>query len=556
MKISLCQLNYHVGNLNYNTEKIISNIEKARSKGIDLVVFSELCVCGYPPKDLLDYPSFIKQSVDAVNTIAESSKNIAVIIGAPSINTSNSGKGLFNSAFFINDGKVTAVTHKGLIPTYDVFDEYRYFEPSHFFDIIEFKNRRIALTICEDIWNIEGNRLYKTSPLEELSRKNPDFIINIAASPFSHSHNETRIDVLSENNLRFHLPIFYVNQVGAQTDLVFDGCSMVMGEEGKIIYTLKSFEEDIADFQLEISKDDVRAYYIRPLQEAPTNTTAESAPEKNYKALVLGIKDYFGKSGFSKALLGLSGGIDSALVAALAVAALGKENVFAVLLPSKYSSDHSITDAISLAENLGIEYQTISIEESFRQFEQSLKPSFKGLPAGVAEENLQARTRGVMLMALSNKLGYVLLNTTNKSEMAVGYGTLYGDMCGAISVLGDLYKTEVYDLCTYINQKYDGLIPENILTKEPSAELRPNQKDSDSLPAYNILDKILFDYIELRKGSQEIIESGMDKEIVKKVLNLVNKNEYKRFQAAPVIRVSDKAFGTGRRIPLEGKFNM
>ena len=543
MKISLAQINYHTGNFNSNTQKIIEAIKRAESDKCDLVVFAELSTCGYPPRDLLEFNDFIKNSISSVELIATHCKSIAAIVGGPSFNPNKEGKDLFNSAFFLSDGKIQQVVHKSLLPTYDIFDEYRHFEPNKDFKIIEFKEQKIALTVCEDLWNIDENPMYQKAPMEDLIKYNPDLIINIAASPFSQTQIEKRHQILKANASKYQLPLFYVNHVGAQTHLIFDGGSCVIESDGNIFEELNYFEEDQRNFNLfdgKISSD--------------TKIKIQSKKEKYdfiEKAIVLGIKQYFSKLGFTKAILGLSGGIDSALVTFLACQALGKENVLAVLLPSRYSSEHSINDSLYLVKNLGINHHIISIEDTFNAIEKTLEPYFSGTKIGIAEENIQSRSRAILLMALSNKFGYILLNTSNKSELAVGYGTLYGDMCGGLSVIGDLYKTEVFELCDFINRNEE-IIPKNILTKPPSAELRPDQKDSDSLPDYTILDQILFSFIEETKGKEEIIAAGFEPELVKRILRMVNMNEWKRWQAPPVLRISQKSFGPGRRVPISG----
>lgn len=542
MKIALAQLNYHVGNFEQNTSKIIRSIERAKNDQVDLIVFAELSICGYPPRDFLEFNDFIRLCNEAVESIAQHCIGIAAIVGSPAINPQVEGKDLFNAAWFLSDGKVNAIRNKTLLPTYDVFDEYRYFEPNRSFDIITCAGKKIALTICEDLWNINHNPLYITTPMDELIKHRPDVIINIAASPFSHTQLASRTQVLRNNAEKYKLPLLYVNHVGAQTELIFDGGSLAMNAQGEITKQLKSFEEDYAVVTLE----EINA-------AKGTQTTVPQKMEQLEHALVLGIRDYFKKLGFTKAILGLSGGIDSALVVYLAARALGEENVKAVLMPSQFSSDHSISDSLELCKNLGVLHEIIPIERAFNTFRELLQPAFGDLPFDLTEENMQARCRGLILMGLSNKFGYILLNTSNKSEMAVGYGTLYGDMCGGLSVIGDLYKTEIFELCRYINRDKE-IIPENIITKPPSAELRPNQKDSDSLPDYEQLDPILFEYIEKRKSPGEIIRMGYDEAIVKRILRLVNMNEYKRHQTPPILRMSPKAFGMGRRMPIVAKY--
>jgi NAD+ synthase (glutamine-hydrolysing) len=547
MKIALAQLNFHIGNFQSNTDKIIQFIRKAKSENADLVIFPELSVCGYHPNDLLDRKEFSAWCDQAVTKIVAQCKGIAAIIGAPTINESQKGKKLRNSAIFINDGIIERVVHKTLLPTYDIFDEYRHFEPNTEFGVIEFKGKKLAITICEDLWDdqptnnsFSKSKLYITSPLEELSKFNPDLVINIAASPFSYNQEGNRKDIMLHNAQEYNVPIVYVNQVGAQTELIFDGGSMFINNNGSVEQELAYFSEDFRTIDLE----NLPSQLIQPNY---------STIEKIYNALILGIRDYFGKMNFIKATLGLSGGIDSAIVAVLAAEALGKENIQVLLMPSKYSSDHSVNDAKQLAENLGVRYDLVGIQPMVDQFNDALAPIFNGLPHDVAEENIQARTRGILLMAISNKFGNILLNTTNKSECAVGYGTLYGDMNGGLSVLGDVYKTDIFKLARYINREIE-IIPENTIIKPPSAELRPDQKDSDSLPDYDILDKILFRYIELNQSPEEIINEGFDEKVVMKTARMVNANEYKRFQSPPILRISSKAFGFGRKMPLVARY--
>ncbi len=551
MRIALAQLNYHIGNFDSNSDKIISAIKKAESQNVDLIVFSELSVCGYSPIDLLEQHDFILRCEEALQKIAVQCTNIAAIVGAPVINPSAKGKKLFNAACLLTNGKVIEKRYKSLLPTYDIFDEYRYFEPNDTYNIIEYKGEKIALTICEDLWdkqpsayeNAKGE-LYKKSPMDELIKQKPNYIINIAASPFSYNQGKIRTQVLIENAIKYKLPVLYVNQIGANTELIFDGDSMVINASGKITNRLATFKED---------------FIVIDTSELLNSNITEIKPTKqNYieqinNALVLGIKDYFAKMSFKSVTLGLSGGIDSAVTVALAVEALGHKNVRVMLLPSKYSSGHSIKDAEDLAKNLNIEYETVPIQPIIDSFENSLLGIFKKLKPGITEENIQARARGVLLMALSNKFGNILLNTSNKSEAAVGYSTMYGDMNGGLSVLGDVYKTDVFKLARYINKDKE-IIPKNSITKPPSAELRPNQKDSDSLPDYDILDGILFQYIEQKLSASEIIAMGFNKDTVNKVLRLVNMNEYKRFQTPPILRVSSKAFGIGRRMPLVARY--
>lgn len=541
IKIALAQLNFHVGNFDSNKKKIIAAIQEAEKQGSDLVVFSELCISGYPPRDFLEFNDFIQQCETALKDIAPYTKRTAALIGCPRKNPVMEGKDLFNSVFFLYEGAVKQIIDKTLLPTYDIFDEYRYFEPNKLFHIVPFKGQKLAVTICEDIWNVgNDNPLYTICPMDEMMKHQPDLMINLSASPFSYEQHEERLKVIRANVTRYQLPMFYVNQTGAQTQLIFDGGSVVMNEKGEVLEQMDFFKEDIR-------------YTEFPFKTKTVIPHPSSAISLIYDAVVLGIRDYFQKLGFEKAILGLSGGIDSAVVLCLAAEALGKDNVLSLLLPSGFSTSHSLDDAKKLSENLSTPYETIPIESNYQAFLQTLQPYFKDLPFNTAEENLQARIRGVLLMAFSNKFGYILLNTTNKSEAAVGYGTLYGDMCGGLSVLGDVYKTQVFELAEYINRNGE-IIPRNIMTKPPSAELRPDQKDSDSLPEYPILDKILFQYIEKRQGPKELLAMGFEKDLVNRILKMVNGSEWKRHQAPPILRVSPKAFGMGRRMPLEGKY--
>ena len=543
MKIAIAQLNYHIGNFEGNVAKMLVAVREAKESGADLICFSELATCGYPPRDFLEFSDFIRQAEEAVAQLATAAKGIAIIVGSPTRNPVVEGKDLYNSAYFLHEGQVSAIRHKALLPTYDVFDEYRYFEPATSFEIVEYLGKKIALTICEDIWNIGNeNPLYTVCPMDHLIDQQPDLMINISASPFNYNNPSGRKHVVLSNVERYGVPMFYVNHCGAQTELIFDGGSLVVSGNGKVYDELPYFEECIRCYDLKVVEAGKRDVDL-PKEKIPMI----------HRALLTGIRDYFGKLGFGKAILGLSGGIDSAVTAVLAVQALGKDNVRCILMPSQFSSDHSVNDARKLAENLGMQYDIIPIQEIYESFEEALKPHFWGHSFNITEENLQARARGMLLMAFSNKFGNIVLNTSNKSEMAVGYGTLYGDMCGGLSVLGDLYKMEVYSLAEYLNASAE-IIPENIIRKPPSAELRPDQKDSDSLPDYEILDKILLEYIENRKGPKEIIEMGYDEALVRRILRLVNINEFKRYQTAPVLRVSPKAFGMGRRMPIVGKY--
>ncbi len=547
MKIAIAQQNYHIGNFESNFQKIKKAIEEAVAKGADIVAFSELAVCGYAPRDFLEFDDFIASCLEVIEQIKAETvgKDIAVVVGAPSVNPVVEGKDLFNSAYFIADGEIKHLAHKTLLPTYDIFDEYRYFEPGKNFDLVSYKGQQIALTVCEDIWNIGNeNPLYTVCPMDELIKKQPDFMINISASPFAYDHAEERIEVLKENVNRYGVPVFYVNAVGAQTEVIFDGGSLVLDDSANIVDEMPFFEEKMGIYDTNELID---------TQKSVDKTQAKDKIPLIYDALIMGIRDYFGKLGFRFAILGSSGGIDSAVTLAIASAALGSEQVRAVLMPSQFSSDHSVNDAEQLSKNLGNPYDIIPIKNIFKSYTYALKKPFEGTTFNVTEENIQARIRGDLLMALSNKFGYILLNTSNKSEAAVGYGTLYGDMCGGLSVLGDVYKMEVYALARYINRERE-IIPENIIIKPPSAELRPDQKDSDSLPDYAILDEILYQYIEKRQGPKKLVNMGYDSALVARILKLVNTNEYKRYQTPPMLRVSSKAFGMGRRMPIVGKY--
>lgn len=558
MRIALAQQNYHIGNFEENTRKIIEGIEWAKKQGADLVLFSELCVCGYPPRDFLEFDDFISKCNQAIDTIKQHADTIAVLIGAPDKNPVREGKDLFNAAYFLYEKEVKAVAHKTCLPNYDVFDEYRYFEPAYNWNIIEFKGKKLAITICEDIWNLGDNPLYRNCPMDELMKQQPEIMLNLSASPFDYTHVEDRKAIIKLNVEKYKLPMLYCNCVGSQTEIVFDGASLVFDKNANLIRQLPLFEEAMEIFEL---KDDGTFYQ-------PVTTAAKNLPDAEFNpaeldydlctaeihnAIVMAIRDYFRKMGFTKAILGSSGGIDSAVTLALACEALGKENVRAVLMPSQYSTGHSVSDAEQLSKTLSNPYDIVPIKSIYESFLDELKPIYKDLPFSLAEENIQARIRGNLLMAIANKFGYILLNTSNKSELATGYGTLYGDMAGGLGVLGDCYKMQVYALAKYINRERQ-IIPDNIISKPPSAELRPGQKDSDSLPDYAILDKLLYQYIERRQGPAAIKSQGFDAALVDRVLKMVNINEYKRNQFCPIIRISPKAFGVGRRVPIVGKY--
>jgi NAD+ synthase (glutamine-hydrolysing) len=540
MRIALAQFNSIIGDFENTTSKIIQRIHDAEGQGADLIVFPELAVCGYPPEDYLEYPDFIHKCKQSVETIALECKNITAIIGLPTTNPDPEGKNLYNSAAILHAGKISGYIHKSLLPTYDIFDEYRYFEPNRTFKCIEINGVKIALTICEDLWNAEDDPMYVSSPMEQLIKEHPSLMINIAASPFDYTHAEERKAILKRNADKYQLPLIYVNHAGAQTELIFDGGSLAMNKNGELISELTYFKEE--NLIIEFRQGDLHT--PKSIFQKPTDRIALI-----HDALVLGIKDYFSKQGFKKAILGLSGGIDSAVVICLAAEALGSENVKALLMPSSFSSKGSVDDSLQLASILGVQHETIAIQPLYESFLSSLSPAFKGMPFNLTEENLQARIRGTLLMAQSNKFGAILLNTSNKSELAVGYGTLYGDMCGGLSVIGDVYKTDVYRLASWINREKE-IIPNAIITKAPSAELRPDQKDADSLPEYDQLDPLLYQFIEKRKSIAELIDAGFEAAMVKRIVRLVNANEFKRHQAPPILRISPKAFGSGRRIPI------
>lgn len=558
MKICIAQQNYHIGNFEENTNKILRAIEEAKKQGADIILFSEMSVCGYPARDFVEFNDFIEQCYQSIEQIKKAADTIGVLIGSPSRNPEKKGKDLFNAAFFLYEQKIIAEIHKTLLPTYDVFDENRYFESADSWKVVPFKGKKLAITICEDIWNLGDNPLYRICPMDHLMEQAPDIMLNLSASPFDYTHDEDRKATIKANVLKYKIPLFYCNAVGSQTEIVFDGGSYAFDKDANLCGALPMFESDMQIFEC---NDDgsINAPILEPAARVPNKELNPSKlmPELNidqvYKALVLGIKDYFNKMGFKKAILGSSGGIDSAVTLAIAVEALGKENVYAILMPSPYSTNHSVDDAVQLSKNLHNPYDIIPIKDVYESFLGTLKPIFKELPFSLAEENIQSRSRGNILMAIANKLGYVLLNTSNKSELATGYGTLYGDMAGGLGVLGDCYKMQVYALAHYINRDKE-IIPQNIIDKAPSAELRPNQKDSDSLPDYEVLDQLLYQYIEKRIDPAAIKALGFDSILVDKTLKMVNNNEYKRNQFCPIIRVSPKAFGVGRRVPIVGKY--
>jgi len=558
MKICIAQQNYHIGNFEQNTEKMLCAIEEAKKLGADIILFSEMSVCGYPARDFVEFNDFINKCYQSIDKIKAAADTIGVLIGSPARNPNKKGKNLYNAAFFLYEQKIVAEIHKTLLPTYDVFDENIYFEPSDEWNVVPFKGKKLAITICEDIWNLGDNPLYRICPMDKMMDQAPDILLNLSASPFDYTHDEDRKATIKANVIKYKKPLFYCNAVGSQTEIVFDGGSLVFDKDANLCGALPMFESAMAIY--ECNEDGtINAPILEPAARVPSKelNPAQLVPELNidqvYKALVLGVKDYFNKMGFKRAILGSSGGIDSAVTLAIACEALGKENVHAILMPSPYSTEHSVDDAVQLSNNLKNQYDIIPIKDVYETFLSTLKPIFKDLPFSLAEENIQSRSRGNILMAIANKLGYVLLNTSNKSELATGYGTLYGDMAGGLGVLGDCYKMQVYALARYINRNEE-IIPINIIDKAPSAELRPDQKDSDSLPEYDVLDQILYQYIEKRADPSVIKLLGFDAALVDRTLKMVNNNEYKRNQFCPIIRISPKAFGVGRRVPIVGKY--
>lgn len=544
MRIALAQINPTVGDIAGNAARMLEMIEEARGEA-ELVVFPECCLVGYPPLDLLERGSFIQAASLGVQWLIERiPDDMAVIFGAPIRSPHAYGKPVQNAALLIDGGEVTGTAAKILLPTYDVFDEYRYFEPGHSCLPLAWRGLRLGVHVCEDMWNNESwspYRRYAENPVDELAEQSVDLFINISASPFALGKVRERDGIIQEYCRRHRRPFLYVNQVGANTELVFDGSSCGFDATGTLQVRAASFREDLVYWTPGLA----------PVEEAPRRDVVDL-----YDALVLGVGDYFRKTGiFNRAVVGLSGGIDSAVTCAVAVAALGADNVVGITMPSRYSSEGSTGDAAVLAENLGIELHTVPIEPAVASFEEMLSDLFANTEPGTAEENIQARARGVTLMAVCNKFDDLLLTTGNKSELATGYATLYGDMSGGLAVLSDVFKTQVYDLATYINRRADReIIPQSTITKPPSAELRPDQRDSDSLPPYDVLDDILRRYIEEGESAETIAMAGHEEALVDEVLGMVDRNEYKRRQAAPGIRVTNKAFGIGRRLPIVMKW--
>ena len=552
MKIAIAQLNPTIGDLSTNAQKILEAAQKAANQGARLLLTPELSLCGYPPRDLLLNPSFVNAMGMTLQQLAtDLPPNLSVLVGTVSPNLkadSTGGKSFFNSIALLTEGKVKQVFHKRLLPTYDVFDENRYFEPGLQANYFTLDNLDIGVTICEDLWNDEdflGKRNYAVNPIADLAILRVDLIVNLSASPYSVGKQQYRESMLNHSAVRFSQPMIYTNQVGGNDDLIFDGRSFGLNRQGEIVCRARGFTTDLVIVEFDQARGDLQLSSVAPVYQ--------SEEEEIWHALVLGVRDYAQKCHFSKVLLGLSGGIDSALVAAIAAAAVGKENVIAVLMPSPYSSEHSVTDALALGENLGIQTTILKIGELMSGFDHTLADLFAGTEFGIAEENIQSRIRGNLLMAIANKFGYLLLSTGNKSEMAVGYCTLYGDMNGGLAVIADVPKTRVYSLCHWLNSNGD-IIPHNILIKPPSAELKPGQVDQDSLPSYEILDDILQRFIHNHQSAAQIVAAGHDRFIVNRVIQMVARAEFKRRQAPPGLKITDRAFGTGWRMPIASKW--
>jgi NAD+ synthase (glutamine-hydrolysing) len=571
MKIAIAQLNPLVGDIIGNAQAILNRAQQAAAEGARLMLTPELSLCGYPPRDLLLSPAFMDAFDKALSSLAgQIPANLALLVGTIDRNPDAATLGekpLFNSMAWLENGQIQQIFHKRLLPTYDVFDEDRYFASGKESTVMVLDGVRIGITICEDLWNEEsfwGQRSYGVNPVADLIKQSVDLVANLSASPFCVGKQAIREAMLTHTATQYNVPILYVNQIGGNDDLIFDGRSTVVNRQGVIVGRGQAFREDLVWSEFEPNKQDVSATQLA--------LNPQNRPEEIWCALVLGVKDYAQKCGFRQAVIGLSGGIDSALVAAIATEALGAENVLGVLMPSPYSSDHSITDALALAQNLDIQTQTLPIEDLMNGFKKTLKPLFEGTQSGIAEENIQARIRGNLLMAIANKFNRLLISTGNKSEVAVGYCTLYGDMSGGLAAIADVPKTHVYELCHWLNSlsaqiwvnqipgnKLDvtaEIIPNNILTKAPSAELKPGQVDQDSLPPYDVLDDILYRYIDQHQSLKKIVSSGYDRVIVEKILSLVKRAEFKRQQAAPGLKITDRAFGTGWRMPIAAQVSV
>ena len=546
MRIALGQINPLVGDVAGNSATIVDFIGQARRESADLVVFPELSVIGYPPKDLLAKPQFVRSCDQAIRHIARQTEGIAALVGLPAVNLNTEGRPLYNAAALLINGQMEGLYVKSLLPTYDVFDESRYFEAGEPAKALPFAGRMLGISICEDLWNeqaVFGRSLYHTNPIAELFESGADLLVNLSASPFEQGKHDVREQLFAAQVARYRTPLVFCNQVGGNDELIFDGASCVFGADGRVLARAKAFEQDLLIVDL----------------DAPADSRVEPYPERHeamLQALTLGVRDYVRKCGFTDVVIGLSGGIDSALTAAIATEALGPKNVHGVSMPSRYTIGESIRDAEALARNLGISFDVIEIEPLHGAFETQLAPLFAGRQPDVTEENIQARTRGVLLMSLSNKFGWLTLATGNKSELSTGYCTLYGDMCGGLAVIGDVPKSLVYELARHINQRAGKeIIPNSTIVRPPTAELRPDQTDQDSLPPYDVLDGILELYVEQDKSVDQIVAAGFDADMVRRVTRLVDRNEYKRKQAAPVLKVTGRAFGTGRRLPIAASYD-
>ena len=556
MKICLAQINPTIGAFKQNVGKICKSINTAREKGADLVIFPEMSVVGYPPKDLLELSGFVDSNLKALEEVKNSVTGISAIVGFVDRNVAQRGKALYNAAAHIKNRKIVSRHYKSLLPTYDVFDEDRYFEPTHDISIARISGRKFGISICEDVWGADvvwPGTIHHKDPVECMVRQGAEIIINISASPFTIGKQDVRLKMLTGHAKRNKVPIVFVNQIGGNDDLVFDGNSLVINKEGIVVGRASGFKEELLMVEFKGSDLTIGGNKSRSAKKETRYAAGEGDIESVYNALVLGTRDYVKKCGFKKAVIGLSGGIDSAVTAVIAVKALGKNKVLGVTMPSTFSSKGSVDDSMVLAKRLGIKCELIPIKSVYNAYTKTLSGVFAGLPFDVTEENLQARIRGKILMAISNKHGYLVLTTGNKSELAVGYCTLYGDMCGGLAVISDIPKTMVYSLAEYINRRKE-IIPADTIEKPPSAELRPNQKDQDSLPSYDVLDGVLRAYVEESKDVGDIIEMGYDESLVKDIINKVDRNEYKRKQAAPGLKVTTKAFGTGRRMPLAQRY--
>ena len=543
MKIALAQINPTIGDFDGNTEKIMAAAERARGLSCDLVVFSELVISGYPPRDLLERKDFVETNLKHLQKLVTSIKGIGVICGFVDKNPEKEGNPLYNSAVLFDKGKILHQTHKRLLPAYDVFDERRYFEPGTECSSFLYEDCRIGITVCEDIWNDKdffSRQLYPVDPVERVIKEGADLLVNIAASPYYVGKREFKWDMFGGIAKKYELPLLYVNQVGGNDSVLFDGISLAFDSKGKMTARARDFEEDVVTFDTDSQKGD-----MHPISESDTQSILN--------ALIIGTRDYVRKCGFSKAVVGLSGGIDSALTACIATRALGKENVIVIFMPSQYTSKENLEDTRELAANLGIKLLNVPIEEIFKKYLQELSPLFEDVETEVTGQNIQARIRQIILMALSNKFGYLLLSTGNKSELAVGYCTLYGDMSGGLAVISDVPKTTVYQIARFINRDNE-MIPERIIQKSPSAELKPDQLDQDDLPPYEILDGILKAYIEENKAAEEIMETGFEPSVVRDIIRRVDRNEYKRHQSPPGLKVTTKSFGYGRRYPIAQRY--